>query len=82
MLYEKSEDILKELYKSAVFVVQAIYFRETGKYVSRQNDLSKVVSADEKVIVDTFIKLKNGGTVALNEMSETLFNWCKNLINY
>ena len=32
MLHEKSEDILRGLYKSASFVVQAIVFKQTGKY--------------------------------------------------
>ena len=36
MLHEKSEDILKGLYKSASFVVQAIAFKQTGKYISHQ----------------------------------------------
>ena len=35
MLYEKSEDVLRGLYKSASFVVQAIAFIQTGKYISR-----------------------------------------------
>ena len=33
MLHEKSEDILRGLYKSASFVVQAIVFKQTGNYV-------------------------------------------------
>ncbi len=80
MLYEKSEDIVKGLYKSASFVIQAIYFRETGKYICHQKELSTLVSIDEKVIVDTFIKLKNGETIDFNEMSKTLFGWCKKRI--
>ncbi len=80
MLYEKSEDIVKGLYKSASFVIQAIYFRETGKYISHQKELSALVSIDEKVIVDTFIKLKDGETIGFNEMSETMFAWCKKWI--
>ena len=44
MLYEKDEEILKSLYKSASFVVQASCFKETGKYVTRQKDLLEVVS--------------------------------------
>ncbi len=77
MLYEKSGDILKELYKSASFVVQAIAFKQTGKYFSRQKDLMRVVSSDEKIVVETFLNLKNGGTVNFSEMSETLFLWAK-----
>ena len=80
MLYEKSKDVLKGLYKSASFVIQAICFRETGKYIRHQEELSALVSIDEKLIVDTFIKLKDGETIAFNEMSETLFTWCKKRI--
>ena len=80
MLHEKSEDILKGLYKSASFVVQAIAFKKTGKYVKHQCELRNVVSTDERLIVDTFLDLKNGGTVDFNLMSETLFDWSKKWI--
>ena len=39
MLHEKSEDILKGLYKSASFVVQAIVFLQTGNYIKHQKEL-------------------------------------------
>ena len=61
------------LYKSVSFVVQAIAFRQTVTYIARQNDLLRVVSADERAIVETFLSLKNGGTVEFDLMSETLF---------
>ena len=80
MLHEKSEDILRELYKSASFVVQAIAFKQTGNYISHQKELLKVVSSDERAIVETFMNLKNGGTVEFNLMSEMLFTWAKKWI--
>ncbi|MBQ6878257.1 MAG: nucleotidyltransferase domain-containing protein [Oscillospiraceae bacterium] len=80
MLHEKSEDILRGLYKSASFVVQAISFKQTGNYISHQKELLKVVSSDERVIVETFLKLKNGGAVDFNLMSEILFAWSKKWI--
>ena len=80
MLYEKSEDILRGLYKSASFVIQAIVFKQTGNYIIHQKDLLQVVSFDERVIVETFLNLKNGGTVEFNLMSETLFAWSKKWI--
>ena len=80
MLHEKSEIILKGLYKYASFVVQAIAFKQTGKYVKHQSELRDVVSTDERVIVDTFLNLKNGGTVDFNLMSEALFTWSKKWI--
>ncbi|MBR2908232.1 MAG: nucleotidyltransferase domain-containing protein [Clostridia bacterium] len=81
MLHEKSEDILKGLYKSASFVVQAIAFMQTGKYVKHQSELRDVVSTEEMVIVDTFLNLKNGGTADFNLMSEALFAWSKKWIS-
>ena len=81
MLHEKSEDILRGLYKSASFVVQAIAFKQTGNYISRLKELLQVVSANERVIVETFLNLKNGAMVDFNMMSETLYVWSKNWIS-
>ena len=80
MLHEKSEDNLRGLYKSASFVVQAIAFKQTGHYISHQKELLQDVSSNEQVIVETFMNLKNGGTVDFNLMSETLFAWSKKWI--
>ena len=81
MVHEKSEDVLKGLYKSASFVVQAIAFKQTGNYVKHQKELRDVVSTDERVIVDTFLNLKNGGIVDFDSMSEALFAWAKKWIS-
>ena len=80
MLHEKSEDVLKGLYKSASFVVQAIAFTQTGKYIKHQKDLLGVVSIDERSIVENFLKLKNGENVEFEVMSNTLFSWAKKQI--
>ena len=80
MLYEKSEDILRGLYKSASFVVQAIAFKQTGNYISHQKELLQVVSSDERDIVETFLNLKNGETADFTLKSETLFAWSKKWI--
>ena len=81
MLHEKSEDILRGLYKSASFVVQAIVFKQTGKYVKHQKELLQVVSYDERAIVEIFLRLKNGAPIDFNSMSETLFSWAKKRIS-
>ncbi len=80
MLYEKSVRVLRGLYKSASFVVQAIVFKETGKYVSCLNELLTVASAEERKIVKTFLELKNGVAVQFDTMSEALFEWAKGRI--
>ena len=80
MLHEKSDEILYGLYKSASFVVQAIAFKQTGKYIKHQKDLLGVVSADERKIIENLSKLKNGDTVEFGTMSEFLFAWAKKQI--
>jgi hypothetical protein len=80
MLYEKSEDILKGLYKAASFVVQAIVFKQTGAYVIHQKDLLSVVSEDALAIVEGFLRMKNGDAIDFVSMSETLFAWAQKWI--
>ncbi len=80
MLYEKSEEILRGLYKAASFVVQAICFRQTGRYVSRQRELLGIVSPEEQRIVETILALKRGETVNFSEMSENLVAWAQGWI--
>lgn len=58
MLHEKSMEILKGLYKSASFIVQAIAFKQSGRYIKHQKSLLGVVRHDEKAIVETFCDLK------------------------
>ena len=80
MLHEKSEDILRGLYKSASFVIQAIVFKQNGNYIKHQEELLRAVSSNERGIIETFLNLKNGGTVDFNSMAETLFDWSKKWI--
>ena len=80
MLHEKSEEMLKGLYKAASFVVQAIVFKQTGNYIKHQNQLLQVASVEEQMITETFLKYKNGEAVDFNEASQILFEWSKKWI--
>ncbi len=80
MLHEKSEDILKGLYKAASFVVQAIVFKQTGKYIKHQRLLLQAASAEERMITETFLKYKRGEPEDFNEASQVLFEWSKKWI--
>ena len=81
MLHEKSEDILRGLYKSASFVIQAIVFKQNGNYIKHLEELLQAVSSNERGVVETFLSLKKGGTVDFIPMSETLFDWSKKWIS-
>jgi predicted nucleotidyltransferase len=80
MLHEKSEEILKGLYKSASFVVQAIIYKQTGNYIQHQSRLLQVASIEERRITETFLKYKNGENVDFNEASIMLFEWSQKRI--
>jgi len=81
MLHEKNDDIVRGLYKSASFVIQAIVFKNTGKYIKYQKELLEAVGNEEREVLKSFIALKNGARVEFDTMSERLFNWAKKLIN-
>ena len=80
MLHEKSEEILKGLYKAASFVVQAIVFKQTGNYFKHQNQLLQVALPEERTIVESFLKYKNSEAVDFYKASLTLFEWSKKWI--
>lgn len=77
LLYEKSVDVLYNLYKSASFTVQAICFKKTGIYYTHLKDLINAADEQEKIIIKTFLFIKSGGEIDFIKMSEILFNWAK-----
>ena len=78
MLYEKNDEILRGLYKSAAFVTQARAFKLTGRYIKKRDELSELSDGE---IVKISSDLKNGEKVVFDEMSQKLFEWSKRLIN-
>lgn len=80
MLYDKSDDILKGLYKAASFVLQAICFKQTGRYIIKQKDLIAALSSDDRKIAETFMLLKQGGAVDFTVMSDELFTWAGQML--
>lgn len=80
LLHTKSEEILRSLYKSASFLVQAICFRQTGRYIRHQQELLTLVAADEQMIVRTFLSLKAGDAVDFRQSSEALLVWSQRWI--
>ncbi|WP_251612146.1 nucleotidyltransferase domain-containing protein [Pumilibacter muris] len=78
-VHEKNYDILRSLYKSAVFVLLAIWFYETGKYIKSKAELQNAINPPSAVLTNAQ-ELKNGASVKFEEMSELLLNWATALI--
>ena len=81
LIYEKNETLLKELYKSASFVIQAIWYQQSGEYVRHQQDLLHKADDREKKIISAFLSIKNSGNIDFASLSNQLFEWSKYWIN-
>lgn len=80
MLYDRQEEILRGLYKSAVFVIQTDYFRKTGKYVKYRKELLELAEKDDREILEIYTELKSKDRIKFGEMSEKLFLWAQKKI--
>ena len=80
LLHRQSIDTLKGLYKSACFVIQALYFQQTGDYVGKLKDLARLVGEKEACILEIYQALKEGAEIEPDGMSFPLFYWSKDLI--
>lgn len=81
MLHTKNDDMLKGLYKAASFVVQAIVFKQTGNYIKHQNQLLQESLPEERIVLETFLRYKNGEAVDFATASAILFEWSKTWIS-
>lgn len=81
MLHEKSEEILKGLYKAATFVVQAIVFKQTKRYIKSKEKLLAVAELPEQAIIENFLKYKSCESIDFDMASQSLFEWAKRWIS-
>ena len=83
MVHEKDSKILKALYKSAAFIVQAVYCAQTGTYIKQKAELISLLQPPEREILQTGIMLKQHQSLAqtkFDRLSELLFQWAAELI--
>ena len=81
MVHGKSLESLRALYKSAVFVVQAICYKQTGRYISSQHELLSAADPFDKPMIRNCMLLKSGETTDFGTLAEALFMWSKEWIN-
>ena len=83
LVHEKNADLLKGLYKSAGFTLQAIAFWQTGSYAKKKTDLLPLLREDDQVVLKTGMQLKEKETLSMEELqtySERLLNWASKWI--
>lgn len=83
LVHEKSADILKSLYKSAFFTLQAIAFLKTGKYEKKKAQLLPLLNDKDGLVLKIGIELKNKEKLSEQEFkkySELLLDWASGWI--
>ena len=81
LIYEKDPVMLKGLYKSASFAIQALCYLRSGEYIARLQELASQVGDSEKAIISAYMQVKNSGVSDFESLSDLIFNWSKKQIN-
>lgn len=77
-IHEKSPEILRSLLKSAVFVLQAKHYLETGQYVKTRSELRRKLAGDDLEVLCS--ALERDPRREFEGLSEQLMNWSGGLI--
>ncbi|MBC3889585.1 nucleotidyltransferase domain-containing protein [Acetobacterium paludosum] len=83
MVHERDGELLRVLYKSATFTVQAISYLLTGTYRKRKTELLPVLRPPEREILETAIILKQQTDLTqanFDRFSGQIFRWASHLI--
>lgn len=76
-LYEKSEEMLRGLYKSVFFTLRAEYFCRTGAFIRTKSELLALTDGEAHAILAAGMKDEDG---SFDTQSERLLQWAGGLI--
>ena len=74
---EKNNAKLPYTYRSVFFILQNLYYLESGKFIETKKELREVLSGKDRLVLDTAISLSDGGIFDFDEAFGLLFSWCK-----
>ena len=74
---EKNIAKLPFTYRSVFFILQNMYYLESGKFICTKKELLEVLSGSDKRVLETAVSLSNGIDFDFNEAFDSLFIWCK-----
>ncbi len=74
---EKNIDKLPYTYRSVFFILQNLYYLDSGKFIGTKKELREVLSGKDGLVLDTAISLAGGTEFDFDEAFDLLFTWCK-----
>ena len=64
-------------YRSVFFILQNLYYLDSGKFVGTKKEFREALSGKDRLVLDTAISLGNGTEFDFDEVFDLLFAWCK-----
>lgn len=77
---EKNVSKLPFTYRSVFFILQNLYYLNSGKFVGTKKGLREALSGKNRLVLETAISLSNGTEFDFDEAFALLFIWCKETI--
>ncbi len=78
--YEKSRLRLPDVYKSAFFILQNLYYLKHGEFIRTKMQLLTLLSGKDKAVLEHSISLNNAETYDFAESFTLLFTWCQDTL--
>lgn len=64
-------------YRSVFFILQNLYYLDSGKFIGTKKELREVLSGKDRLVLETAIFLSDGTEFDFDEAFALLFTWCK-----
>ena len=77
---EKNISKLPFTYRSVFFILQNLYYLNSGKFVGTKKELREALSGKDRLVLETAISLSNGTEFDFDKAFALLFTWCKETI--
>ena len=77
---EKNISKLPFTYRSVFFILQNLYYLNSGKFVGTKKELREALSGKDRLVLVAAISLSNGTEFDFDKAFALLFTWCKETI--
>lgn len=77
---EKNIAKLPNTYRSVFFILQNLYYLESGIFVGTKKQLLNVLSGKNRLVLEAALSFSSGMEFDFDEMFDLLFSWCKETI--
>lgn len=74
---EKNTARLPYTYKSVFFILQNVYYLDSGRFIGTKAGLLEALSGKDRLVLETAVSMSGGAAFDFNEAFALLFSWCR-----